>query len=184
MKVINLLPQSEQKSIRQEKLFSSFRKFLLASAMTYALVIAGVVGWKFYLQSTLVGVDADIKKNQAFIDKQENDNIRKEAQKNNNTVTDYITLAKANPNWSNVLIELSRLVPSDVVLTSLAANTKTGKIELLGVGLTRDAVLKLRSNIAGSSTFKNINLPLENLQKPTNVVFSYAFYLADGALKK
>ncbi len=183
MRVINLLPLAEQRAIKQETLFRSFRKFLFFSLTTYILIIAILFGWKFYLQSTLVGVDVDIKKNQAIVDSQDNNAIRQAVQKSNNTVVDYLNFTATNPKWTNVLNELAEIVPSDVILTSLVANTKTGKIDILGVGLTRDAVLTLRSNIAASKTFKNINLPLENLQKPNNVVFSYTFYLAEGAIK-
>lgn len=184
MKVINLLPQTEQKELQQEKLFRSFRKFLIACGVSYALLIAGLIGWKIFLTTTLANVDSDIKKNQALIDRQDNDAIRKEVGKINNTNADYLAFAANNPTWSKVLAAFSNLVPSDVVITSFNGNTKTGKIDILGVGTTRDAVLTLRANIANSSMFKNINLPLENLQKPANVVFNYTFYLADGALKK
>ena len=184
MRVINLLPSSEQQALRQENLFHSFIRFLIFSAASYIILIAVMLGCSFYLQSTFLGVDADIKSNQAIIDRQDNNAIRQEVQKQNNIIVDYNNLSTASPKWSGVLSEFAKLVPSDVVLTSLAANTKTGKIDVLGVGTTRDAVLKLRSNINDSKLFKNINLPLENLQKPSNVVFSYTFYLADGALKK
>ncbi|MDB4939606.1 MAG: hypothetical protein JWO40_31 [Candidatus Doudnabacteria bacterium] len=183
MKLINLLPPSEQKVLQQEKLYGGLLRFLIASVVSYAIVIVVLIGWRFYLQSTLDNVDIDIKKNQALIDRQDNDTIRKEVQKTNNTNTDYINFAANNPNWSKVLIGFSKLVPKEVVITSFNANTKSGKIDILGVGLTRDAVLQLRSNIDGSPLFKNINLPLENLQKSSNVLFNFTFYLADGALK-
>jgi Tfp pilus assembly protein PilN len=184
MKVINLLPQSEQKNLQQEKLSASLRKFLISSAISYGFIILLLVGWRFYLQGTLANVDSDIKKNQALINRQDNDILRKQVQKINNIDTDYLNLAKVNPQWSKILLAFKKLVPNDVLITSLNANTKTGKIDIIGVGLSRDSVLALRTNIANSPVFQNVNLPLENLQKANNVVFNYSFFIADGALTK
>jgi hypothetical protein len=177
MKIINLLPKIEQKYIAQEKLAVAFGKFLAISAVSYAIIIAGLIGWRVFLQNTLDNVDTDIKTKQAIIDREGNDQIRKEVIKENAAISDYLNFAKTNPQWSTVMTAFSKLVPSDIIITSLNANTKTGKIDLLGVGLTRDAVLALRSNIVNSPLFKDINLPLENLQKANNVTFSYSFYL-------
>jgi Tfp pilus assembly protein PilN len=184
MRVINLLPKSEQKALAQENLFTYFKRFVMFSAGSYVLLILILLGWRIYLNSTYSDLDGDIKRSQALIDRQDNDAARKQIQKYNNTSTDYLSLAAASPKWSKVLESFSRMVPSDVLITSINANTKTGKIDIAGVGLTRDAVLALRSNIAASQLFKNVNLPLENLQKPSNVVFNYSFFVADGVLTK
>ncbi|GAC1574107.1 MAG: hypothetical protein NVS3B9_5480 [Candidatus Doudnabacteria bacterium] len=183
MKVINLLPQTEQKIIQQEKFQQSFKKFLVACVLSYFLLSALLIGWRLYLMATLANVDSDIKKNQSIVDRQDNDTLRKQVMQINGTTTDYLTLTGSNPKWSKILMAFASLVPGDSIITSLNGNTQSGKIDIVGVGATRDSVLLLRSNIAGSPLFKNINLPLENLQKPTNVLFSYTFYLADGALR-
>ena len=182
MKIINLLPPAEQKIIKLERINSYFKRFLLLAIIIFILMISGFIAWRFYLQSTLSNIDTDIVKAEALISSQDNQKTKAEVERNNDIITDYNTFAAANPNWSPVLEAFAALVPKEVLVTNFSANTKTGKIDISGTGLNRDAVLQLRSNILATSQFRNINLPLENLQKPKNTPFNYTFFLAPNVL--
>lgn len=145
-------------------------------------MVAIFIAWRFYLQSTLSNIDNDIKKAEALISSQDNQKTKAEVEKNNNIVADYNNFTATNPLWSPVLETFAELVPDTVSIVNFSANSKTGKIDISGTGQTRDAVLLLRTNILASNKFRNINLPLENLQKPTDTPFNYSFFLAPGVL--
>jgi hypothetical protein len=99
MRVINLLPKSEQKALAQENLFTYFKRFVVFSAGSYVLLILILLGWRIFLNSTYSDLDGDIKRSQALIDRQDNDAARKQIQKYNNTSTDYLCLSAASPKW-------------------------------------------------------------------------------------
>lgn len=179
MKVINLLPQTEQEHLDRKKVLITLRGFLLASALSYAVVVAILLGTRVYLGNTLANLDQDIAKQLAIVSKEDNVKLQNQIDSINNITTDYNKLSETNPRWSNILEVFSKLVPEGIYVETFNSNTKSGKIDISGTGDTRDAVLVLRSNIAQSSMFKDIDLPLENLQKPTDAQFHYTFYVAN-----
>lgn len=183
-RVINLLPGGEQQSLGYERRFMAVRRFVIWSAISYAILLGGLAYWRFDLDRTLQNVDADIDREKQLIAKQDNDQVKQQIVKDNNVLSDYNTFAAANPQWSGVLAQFAKLVPGDVIITSFNANTKSGKIDITGIAANRDSeAVTLRNNLAASPLFKSVNLPFENLQKATNVDFSYTFYLNDNILK-
>lgn len=182
MKIINLLPPTEQRLLRKNRVFSSLKKFVWASVMTYIVVVLVLVGYRLYLQKNLSSLDNQINEEQQIISKGDNVALQKEITDINKTVSDYNRLVEENPKWSKVLEEFAKLVPDGIYITGFSANGSTGKIDIKGTGLTRDSVLALHTNIAASKIFKNVDLPLDNLQKPTNVQFHYSFFLQDKVL--
>lgn len=179
MKQINLLPKSEQKLIHQEKIYASIKTFMFWSFFMYIIVAFALVGGKYYVQYAASNLDADIAQQKAIIGKQDNVNLKKEIDNYNAIVTDYNQLTKNFPTWSKVVKAFADLVPPEIYLTNFSANTKTGKIDIIGVGGTREAVLELRDNILASPEFRNIDLPFENLAKAKNVSFHYTFYVKE-----
>ena len=179
MKLINLLPPSEQKLIHQEKIFANVKTFLFWSFFTYAIFAGLLIGGKYYVIYTTSSVDSEIERQKAIISKQDNINLKKEIDRNNAIVSDYNTIAKNIEKWSSTLRTFANLVPQDVYVTNLSANTKTGRIDVNGVGGTRESVLLMRDNILEIDKFKNIDLPFENLKKERDVDFHYTFYLKE-----
>lgn len=184
MKTINLLPSSEQEILRQEKMLATLRRFVIVSFLSYAAVALVFIASRFFLLEHLSTLDVEIQKQKIIISKQDNTALKTQVEKNNAIVSDYNNLAQANPRWSAVLEEFALLVPADLVVKSFSANTATGKIDIAGSSLSRDSVLRLRANLASSKLFKNVDLPLENLQKPFNADFHYTFYLQDKVLSQ
>jgi hypothetical protein len=179
MKQINLLPKSEQKLLHQEKIYASVKTFMFWSFFMYIVVAIVLVGGKYYVQYAANNLDTEIAQQKSIISKQDNVNLKKEIDNDNAIITDYNLLGKNVTTWSETLKIFSDIVPPEIYLTSFSSNSKTGKIDIVGVGGTRESVLLLRDNIIASSEFKDIDLPFENLQKSINVPFHYTFYLAD-----
>lgn len=184
MKIINLLPPQEQDLLRKQKVFYSLKAATAVSFLSYLVIVGILFGWRMYLASSLTSLDNQIVEQNRIISGQDNTELKKEADRYNFIAGDYKKFMAEMPEWSRVLAEFAALVPGDVQITSLNGNTVSGKIAISGKSRTRDSVLTLRSRIASSSYFKNIDLPLENLQKPTNVEFRYTFYLKDNVLIK
>ncbi len=182
MKAVNLLPENEKDAVQKEVLFSKFKIFAGWTFLSYVLVFGVLLAAKFYFDYTLSNLDSQIQRQKAVLSKTDNVALKNKIDYYNNIVNDYSNLQKSNPRWSNVLIAFAKLVPQQILIENFTANAKTGRIDISGVGLNRDAVLQLRANIAQSKLFKNINLPLENLQTPVDTEFHYTFFLTANAL--
>lgn len=182
MRIINLLPKSEQLLIEKEKVFRKIKNFVVLSMASYLIFGIILFGFQSYVKGTLSNLDSQIKVAQDVISKQDNDSLKKQVDYNNNIITDYNNLYASNPQWSSILVRFSKLVPSGVNLSTFAANTQTGLINISGTAATRDEVLQLHDNIQNSSDFTGIDLPFDNLQKPTKVDFHYTFNLQPNVL--
>lgn len=181
MRIINLLPPSEQNLLRKEEILGNLKAVFVLAVFSYLLVAAGLIGEHFYLQKNASNLQDMISKQEQVLKDQ--DQTQQAVQKDNAIVTDYTSIGSNQLHWSKILEDFATLVPSDVLITDLSADTQSKKIDIQGQSSSRDSVLQLRSNISSSELFNNIDLPLQNLEKPTNLQFHYSFYLSNWASK-
>lgn len=184
MKIINLLPDSEKEALQKQKFLSGFRKFMFFSFLSFILVTLALIGGRIYEEEALSNLDWQIEQQRKAISTEKDTALRKQIDKYNGYLTDYNQLSSLIPSWSPVLEEFANLVPSGIIITSFNGNAKSGKIDIAGKADTRDQILDLHDRIANSKTFKSIDMPLENLQKPTKLDFHFTIYLADNVLVK
>ncbi len=182
MKIINLLPPSEAENLKQIRTFSWVRTFVIASVGVYILVVLLLIGYRFYMASTLSGLDSQISAEKKIISQANNIVLQKQIDDTNHIIGDYNKLSDQNPNWSKILKGFANLVPQGIYIQGFTANADTGMVQVTGVAATRQEVLDLHASIAASPLFRDIDLPLDNLQKPTNVSFHYTFYVTNGSL--
>lgn len=183
MKRINLLPHHKQTELYYENLYHSVS---VAAVLGVAILLLGIVvqvGVWMYLDSKEQSIIAEVETLKQQIDKTENSALKQEIRLINSQMQDFETLAKSSPKWSSVLRTFSSLVPEGVKISSFTADSKTNLIEVAGYSPTREMVIELYNNInADKEHFKDIDYPLENVAKPTNVQFTYSFYIQDGVL--
>lgn len=72
--------------------------------------------------------------------------------------------------WTTVLNKLSELTPNGVTISKFSADQKG--FSLSGTADVRDNFLLLQKNLNDSAIFKDIESPLENYIKETELVFS------------
>lgn len=183
MKHINLLPKHKQTELYYEDLYHST---LMAVIIGVVVVLLGVVAQIFvmvYLNSKESSVSADVETLKQQTDKTENAELKRQIRSINNQMLDFEKLSANSPKWSKVIAAFAQQVPKGVKINSFIADSKTSKIEITGFSPTREAVIELYNNInSDKENFKDINYPLENVAKPTNVQFNFAFYIVDGVL--
>lgn len=183
MKHINLLPKHKQTELYYEDLYHST---LVAVILGVAVLLLGVVIQIFvmiYLGSKESRVSAEVETLKQQTDKTENAELKRQIRLINNQMSDFEQLAANSPRWSKVISAFAKLVPKGVKINTFKADSKTSKIEITGFSPTREAVIELYNNInTDKAHFKDINYPLENVSKPTNVQFNFAFYIVEGVL--
>jgi Tfp pilus assembly protein PilN len=184
MRSANLLPREEKELLEKERLLLAVRRFIIFSALSYAIVFGMLFTAGLYDRLLLESVDSQIQQEDTGEAKKANAELKTKIDRYNSIFNDYNTIAANNPEWSNVLLEFAGLVPADIVIQSFNANTASGKIEVSGFARNRDSVLKLRDDLQNSDYFKNTDFPLENLTKPGNLSFRYTFFLEENVLKE
>lgn len=183
MRRINLLPQSKQTELYYEDLYVGVTVAAILGVAALLLGVLAQVGVLVYLQRKEVSVIAQVADLQQQLDRSENAMLKQEIRQMNTVMADFESLATNSPRWSGVLKTFARLVPNGVLVSTLTADTATGEIVIAGYAPTREQVIELYNNInADKQNFKDINYPLENVARPTDVQFNFKFYIQDGVL--
>ncbi|MDP3741455.1 MAG: PilN domain-containing protein [bacterium] len=180
---INLLPPDFQKQVKLEKLQSQVVSFGIWSAVSL-LVFATILFASFVvLKQSLIGLAEEVAVQTKVLDEIKETSVRKEVEIYNNNLKNFETLAAARNDWSVVLMEIARTLPKDMTIDSLTINRLDKKVELGGHSRSRDQVLQFRKNLVSSSYFTNVNFPLANLEKPTDLNWKYRFFLNPAPTK-
>jgi Tfp pilus assembly protein PilN len=177
MKYINLLPKEEQKEIRLEKMNSRLTNLFIWIFISLLVLALAFVIARLYLGSAMDRYSNLIEQQKQAVAKQENKEVKDQLLEFNSDLNNLVELNKHHARWSEVMIAFARLVPEDVSIDTFMADRLSGKISIMGFAKNRDSVLALRNNILDSEYFTNINFPLSNLTRPTDVSFKYTFYV-------
>ena len=174
---VNLLPEGEQKEIRLEKLTSHLLNFFVWIFLSLVALTLVFLATRFFLRSELKMVSEQIVQQRQVVSKEENQKLKMKLDDFNTDLANYVNLEKNHAVWSDVLVSFAQLVPPDVSIDSLVADRKSRNIKIAGFAKSRESVLKLRDYLLSSDYFEQVNFPLSNLAKPTNLSFHYSFYV-------
>lgn len=184
MKIINLLPKDKQRELYYEGIFRSLVVLAELSLITVAIVFAGQIFIKLYLEQQKSAIRGQIEELKNQSNRDDNAALKKRIGIINNEIGDFRTLMLTTPTWSHVLRAFSAQVPSGVVVATLQADLAKKRVDISGTSPTRDAVIALYNNISqDQDEFYNIDYPLENVSKPINVNFHFTFYIKDKLIQ-
>lgn len=184
MKIINLLPIDKQKELRLNRLFGVVVSLVWLACATFILVLLAQIGTKVFLQGQEEGLKIVIDDLKAQASKEENAKIKNRIKELNDIVTDYRNLSASVPRLSKVIRKLAPLVPSEVNLSSMRVDSLKKQIDITGFSPTRELVIELYENVkAGAENFPNIDYPLENVARPTDISFHFTFNINPELLK-
>lgn len=157
---------------------------MVFSAMSFVVVLLVQFGARFYLQQHKASLEKNIRELEQLTAKEENAKIKQEIAKLNNLITDYQSLSSSVPKISKVVRAFAPLVPEGVLITSMRVDANKNFVDISGFSPTRELVIKLYENIlAESKNFPNIDYPLENVAKPTEINFHFTFNITPDLLK-
>ncbi len=184
MRIINLLPKKRQKEIRYVKFLNGLFLVMWISLASFAVVFILQFMAKAYLQGRLSSVEREIEQLKQQVNKQDNAQIKAEIVNINNKILDSKNLAESSPKWSKVLKAFAVLPPDGVRINSFNVDPAEKVVTIRGFAPTRELAIELYDIIkADSENFYNVNYPLENLVKATDVSFYYKFYIRESLLK-
>ncbi|OGE85881.1 MAG: hypothetical protein A3J48_00905 [Candidatus Doudnabacteria bacterium RIFCSPHIGHO2_02_FULL_46_11] len=171
---ISLLPIGTEKAYQYQKasmFFEFISSFTIGLSVFFVLVFLGV--WLFMLsiqqssansggQGAIV-VPPDVANAEART---------RDAAQLFNTGQELI---KNSPRWSLVLEEILAKTSSAVLITSFSVISPTEAISVTGISASRSELNAFREELENSDWFKEVNLPLTNLELKNNLPFAMTF---------
>lgn len=182
-KYINLLPSEQQSQMRLASVNSqilSFGIWLILSALVTLTIL--FVSFLFF-RGRLSNLNDEVIVQTKVLEEVRQTAVQKEAEIYNLNLKNFETLTKAQDKWSQIMMEIGRKLPPDMSVDVLKIDRLEKKVEISGRAGSRVSVLSYRQYLIDSPYFQNINFPLSNLEKATNVNWKYRFYIKPNSLK-
>lgn len=177
MKSINLLPKSEHREIRLQLVgmqLTTFWLYIFLALIAFFLLSLAAI---FFINSEIGKTGRQITEKKASLASSNTQQLESRVVALNNQIRAVNALHDESLQWSKALVELARIMPARATLSALNIDRKTGKIDVAGTALDRNAVIEFWANVKKSEYFRNINFPFANLERETNSNFTYSFYI-------
>jgi len=170
---LNLLPPKEKEKLELDNL-NQLIFFLAIRIAIFLLIFTLLLITTYYCLSIL------LKEQKRLIEINENDiKIQQlvkmeEKIKNVNQQLHKINLKqKELVVWTPALEELSKITPSGVYLINFSYRLSNNEINLSGWAESRDKLINFKDSLEESALFVNLESPLSNLIKQTDINFSF-----------
>jgi len=160
-RLVNLLPPSEQKSNTQVQInreIMNFGVWLVLSLVVVALVLFAA---QITLSAQLSGARELIEIKNQELDNLEKAFLQDEVVFLNQDLENFEKIHSQSKAWSGAILEITRLMPQDMVLDSMTIESKDNRVEASGRAGSRDSVLAFRQSLLGSEYFEIVNFPLD-----------------------
>lgn len=152
--VINLLPPKFKQERKIRKLVKTVSVFLLTIFIILLILTGGILAANYFAKEDLKKIDAKIAEQEKILFRY------KETEDEIKTVNTKLgKIESANNNrvfWSILLIELSKLTPSQVQIKTLAMDQKNKKATLTGFAETRNDIARFKEKMSSSKYYKNV----------------------------
>ncbi len=171
---LNLLPPAEKKKLKlaelQKRIYLLFLWLGAILIVFIALLIAAYFNLEIILneqEDLIIEREADQKNQEIALIKQRVDQVSQRLSVVDNKQQGFIS-------WTSALLGLSRIVPDGVYLTGFNYQKTGGKLDISGHARTRDDLLLFESRLEQSDYFAEVESPLSNIIKQTDINFSFS----------
>lgn len=84
--------------------------------------------------------------------------------------------------WSEHLINISKMIPKDITLTSLSAEKFSRSLMMRGTAKTRNDLLSLLAALENSGLFESIESPISNILVKEDIAFDLKMKIKESIL--
>ena len=178
--MINLLPPEEKDILQKEgkyRLAFILGVFVLFFLVALSLILFSI---KIYLSGKAEGYSILVNFEQQKSNTLETQNIEKEINLTNQNLSELTTFYKQQPRLTELLKEISNLIPEGTYLTSLSLDPNQGEQGRFQVSLTghsddRDLLLGFKKSLESEPGFQGVYFPPSNWVKPEDINWSCSF---------
>ena len=180
---LNLLPPGQKKQIYLEKI----NRWLVFYAASFCAILGGFVLMLLFIY-VLISIESKTAETsyrvaQTGSQGQDLSSYEKLAQEFNLELEKVRSIQKEHKNYSLLFEQLLPLVPAGVRFKSLRID-ESNKIVLAGFVSDREQIIKFKDSLESSPHFSDIESPLSNLVKQSNIDFNLSFGFNPEVLKK
>jgi Tfp pilus assembly protein PilN len=183
MKIINLLPKQARRELQLELISKQIFRFWIWVVFSVAVFFVLIWISVFYMESEMQRVEDEITVHKKELSSSNTLDLQNKVKALNQGIKNFQNLQSQHYLWSKALVGLSEVIPADSRIETLSMDRQTGKVEISGFSTTRESVIQFWANVKKSRFFKDIDFPLSNLEKATDVPFTYTFYINPEQLK-
>jgi len=177
--MINLLPQNQREEFLQEKRAKII--FVLGFLLLFFIFFLAILFFsiKIYLTGENQNQKFLLEKANILIADPKYKELEKEITKNNKLISQLNEFYKNQTNVVDVLEKVSNLLPEGVILTSFSYQKESNQVSLQGKAQTRENLLVFKKALESQPGIKDLNSPISNLIKSTNIDYYFSFNLTN-----
>jgi len=170
---VNLLPPQEKKELELAKLSHLLTFFAVRLVIVLMIFILVLVSAYFCLRILINTQNDLIKVRQSNEGIQYQAEVEEKIQQLNQDARKIYLKQDSLILWVPILEELSKIIPSGIYLINFSYLVSTDQINLNGWAENRDKLLVFENFLKKSSYFEEVEAPLTNLIKQTDINFSF-----------
>ena len=178
--MINLIPPVARRAVTKEYWIRVVSVWLFMLSMVLALILALQLPTYILIKAYSQALDTQFDTAEAM--QVEFDTLEDEVKTANELVAHLGEQGDASVRFSELVYELDGLASDTVVLTQFSMQREAGEVEvvnIIGEAANRTALSKFRDAVEGSERFISAELPISNLAKDKDIVFSMKITMAN-----
>jgi len=181
---LNLLSLKDKEKIKIEKNFLLIKNVVFVVSLALAIIIVSLLSTRIILNIYIKDFDKTIENEEILLSSTKRASLEKSTKDLNSQLNTIESIQKEYVKWSNLLTELTKIVPGGVKINSLELNKNNKKVNITGVSINREVLLEFQNNLKNSNYFTNITSPISNLLVRENVEFQFTGELSQDIYTK
>jgi len=174
---LNLLPPEEKKRLELDRLGRLLASFSVHLAIGLAIFVLILVNAYFCIRILIKAQNDLVEVRQNDEKAQHQVKVESEIKQANQQARQIYIKQAGLTILTPILEEVSKIVPSGIYLTGLSYQAAENQINLSGRANNRDRLLAFEDSLKKSPHFREIEAPLSNLIKQTDINFSFTINL-------
>lgn len=171
MITLNLLPGKLKKEIESKKANIWVVGMFVLSFVIFGLTIELLFATKKILSNNLESLTEQYDAFEQYFDSDKNQEIEQKVNTINKMFVDIDKIQKGRTAWSEIMVEFTLIVPSDVRLYKIELDKLENKVAVSGFAKTRDDLLKFQEALNNFKYFGSVDLPSNFLIESRDVSF-------------
>lgn len=167
MLTLNLVSQSLKKEIKLKRVYGLTKKL-------YYLLTIIVIITSIFLMAAKIILQNEFNRivNETTLVTKNNQSYTPKVKEINSKINNAFQVQNNYIDWSNLLAEISLIMPSDVTLSYVKAEKNNSNIVIRGVADSRDGLLQFKKSLEESKYFTAIEFPIKNILEKENINFT------------
>lgn len=175
---LNFLSERDQLSVSRNLIWLVLRNAFIWLALIIVMVVMLLLWSKVFLESNL----ANVQERGTLVTGSKL-SFASQIEEINTAIDEVDLIQKKYVAWSQVLYEITQLVPPGNYVSELAVNSVEQSFSLSGFSNTREDLLSLEDNLKNAELISELKSPVSNLLKPNDIqfIFSGKIFLREEA---